>query len=279
MIRSTRAPFALAILLLSGCLSIERLAIPKSALLDARYETAGSTQDVDHAAWSDFLARYAELDNDGVRRIAYGSVDEQARADLAAYTQRLQSLDPSALARNSQLAYWVNLYNAKTVEVILEHYPVKSIRSIRDSPIDPGPWENARLEVNGERLSLHDIEHGIVRPLWPGTPEIHYLLNCAATGCPNLGAAAYTGADIEAALNAAARSFVNDPRGVVVLPDGRLQVSKIYAWYRKDFGATTEDVLAHLRRYAAPELRAQLEDRTRIDRYAYDWSLNDSSSP
>ncbi len=141
---------------------------------------------------------------------------------------------------------------------------------------DLGPWEDKRLNVNGNPLSLHDIEHGIVRPLWANEPRIHYILNCAAAGCPNLGQKAYTGANIQRSLHDAAIAFVNDPRGVTVLPNGQIQASKIYSWYKDDFGGSNEAVLNHIHKYALPDLKAALKDKKRIAKYAYDWSLNDA---
>lgn len=261
----------------AGCTSIERLAIPNARTIEADWTASAGAADVSHLAFSEFLARYATSDGDGVVRIAYGAVSGADATTLNAYLDTLQAVDPSTLTREGQLAYWINLYNAKTVSVILEHYPVRSIRAIRIHPIDPGPWDEARLYVTGRPLSLHDIEHGVLRPNWPEAPEIHYLLNCAAVGCPNLGLAAYTAENVGDALEQGARRYVNDPRGVALQDDGKLRVSKIYAWYREDFGGSDAAVLDHLRRYAEPALRSRLAESTRIDGYVYDWALNDAS--
>ena len=180
------------------------------------------------------------------------------------------------LARPEQLAFWINLYNARTVALVLDHYPVESIRDIKSRLFSFGPWGEPLLEVEGRKLSLNDIEHGILRPLWRD-PRIHYVLSCAAVGCPNLRRAAFTGADREAAMEEAARDYVNDPRGVHFDDRGQLTVSKIYLWYEEDFGGSIEGVLAHLQRYAGPALAARLHGRERIDDYAYDWSLNDAA--
>lgn len=263
--------------LLAGCVSIERLAIPDPVALRGFDSGGGADLGPSHDAWTMFLQRYVQLDANGVARVGYGGVSGADRAALASYIAALSSLDASTLSRAAQLAYWVNLYNATTVAVVLDHYPVDSIRSIGSGLFAIGPWGDKRLVVNGRSLSLHDIEHGIVRPLWSDRPEIHYLLNCAAVGCPNLGLRAYTATNIDAALTAAAQSFVNDPRGVTVLDGGRLRLSKIYAWYREDFGGSDSAVLDHLRRYAADDLRKQLTGLERIDSYAYDWALNDQA--
>lgn len=277
MANPVRITLLTLLLTFTGCTSIERLAIPEAEAITADWPRAAE-QEVDHGAWDAFLARYARTDAKGVTRVDYGAVTAADRRALEGYISDLEATGTGGEARNAQLSYWINLYNAKTVAVILDHYPVRSIRRIRAHPLDPGPWDEARLTVAGRRLSLHDIEHGIVRPGWADVPEVHYLLNCAAAGCPNLGLSAYTGANIDSALETAARAFVNDPRGVTVLPNGGLRLSKIYAWYREDFGSGREDLLEHLRRYAAPPLLEKLDEDVRIRGYAYDWSLNDTAN-
>lgn len=198
------------------------------------------------------------------------------RSALDGYLKRLSTVPVNQLARPEQLAFWINLYNARTVALVLDRYPVNSIRDIKFKLFALGPWSERLLEVAGRKLSLNDIEHGIIRPLWRD-PRIHYALNCAALGCPDLRKSAYSGADIEAALEEAARDYVNDPRGMRFDDRGRLTVSKIYLWYEEDFGRSVDGVLAHLRRYADPGLAARLHGRERVDDYAYDWSLNDAA--
>jgi hypothetical protein len=105
---------------------------------------------------------------------------------------------------------------------------------------------------------------------------VHYAVNCASIGCPNIWPRAWRAATLERELDAAAAAFVNHPRGVTVLPDGRLRVSSIYGWFREDFGGSEAGVVAHLRHYAAPALAARLGEGTAIAEDAYDWALNDA---
>jgi hypothetical protein len=237
----------------------------------------GGSERVDHDGWDRFLETYVSTDAAGVNRVAYGRVTPADRAALGAYLDRLGRIPVERLARPEQLAFWVNLYNARTVALVLEHYPVTSIRDIRFGLFDTGPWSEALLEVRGRKLSLNDIEHGILRPIWQDL-RIHYVLNCAALGCPNLGGSAYRGVTIEQRMDAAARAYINHPRAVRFDPDGELIASKIYAWFEEDFGGSPGAVLAHLRCYAEPDLAARLAGRERIDDYAYDWSLNDAAA-
>lgn len=264
-------------LALAGCTTLEAQVAP-AAEPWARWErhNAASAQAVDHRAWAGFLARYRVAGADDVARMRYAAVTAADRDALKQYVARLEAVDVDALNRREQLAYWVNLYNSVTVRTVLDRYPVKSIRdiSLGGGLFEVGPWGAKLVAVRGERLSLDDIEHRILRPLW-SDPRIHYVVNCASIGCPDLPAAPLTGANADAALDAAARAYINHPRGAA-LNGGRLVASSIYRWFREDFGDSEAGVLAHLRRYAAPPLAAQLAGVSAIDRYEYDWSLNDA---
>ena len=265
----------IVLLALFGCTSIERSFLPNAALADPHWQQAQTSQGtVDHDAWDHFLGRYVAPDDKGVNRVDYAAVTDEDRAALDAYIARLEATEVTALPRAEQFAFWVNLYNAKTVAVVLDHYPVESIRKIDSGFFDPGPWDEERLTVEDRALSLDDIEHRILRPVF-ADPRVHYVLNCAASGCPNLGREAYRGEDLEERLEAAARAYINSPRGVSVDERGALTVSKIYSWFKEDFGDTDAAVLDHIRRYAETGLRTRLDNRTDIDHYEYDWSLND----
>lgn len=263
----------------AACICVERLALPTAELGDRHWMStdAASPETVDHGAWDTFLATYVATDPAGVNRVAYAAVTVDDRAALDAYFDRLQATPVSRLSRDEQLAFWVNLYNARTVALILDHYPVDSIRDIRFGLLSFGPWDEPLVTVEDRALSLNDVEHRIIRPIWRDQ-RVHYVLNCAASGCPNLGLRAYTGDSIDRAMDAAARAYVNDPRGARIDGDGRLTVSKIYGWFREDFGGDHPGLIAELRRHAAAPLRDRLEGREHVDAYAYDWSLNDTGS-
>jgi hypothetical protein len=237
----------------------------------------------DDAALDSLLARYVVPHADGVTRVRYAAW-KAAAADLAALDSWIEAAAarrPSAMPRLTAFAYWANLYNALTLKVVLARHPVASIRDIRSTgvPLDPkgwfGPWRTRLVTVEGRRLSLDDIEHEIMRPGFRD-PRVHYAVNCASIGCPNLWPHAWRAATLERELDAAAAAFVNHPRGVTVLPDGRLRVSSIYAWFREDFGGDEAGVLAHLRRHAAPALAAALARARGIAEDVYDWTLNDA---
>jgi hypothetical protein len=241
-------------------------------------QDADSTARIEHAAWDDFLQRHVHPHADGINRVDYGAVTPQERQRLSDYINGLESVAIRSYARPEQLAYWVNLYNSATVALVLEHYPVADIREIDISPglFSVGPWDGQLLEVEGQALSLNDIEHRILRPLWQD-PRLHYLLNCASLGCPNLHARAYTADKLPALLDANARAYINHPRGVEIV-DGKARVSSIYNWFNVDFGGDQPSVLAHIRQYAAPELARSLAPVRTIRGYAYDWALNDHTT-
>jgi hypothetical protein len=234
----------------------------------------GSRLSVDHGPWTAFLETYLVRGEDGINRVDYRGVTPRDRARLDAYLETLASTEVDRLSRASQLPFWINLYNALTVQVILDHLPVDSIREIDISPglFSNGPWGKKLIRVEGEEVSLNDVEHRIIRPIWQD-PRIHYAVNCAALGCPNLQPRAFTPENTERLLEKGAGDYVNHPRGARVR-DGDLVVSSIYDWYQADFGGSEAGVIDHLLRYAGPGLRQRLEGFREVDDYRYDWSLN-----
>ena len=253
------------------------IGIPASSLVDPIFEVndPNSLYAVDHTAWDNFLARYLVTDSQGLNRIHYGRVDSCDRQQLNYYLEQLQATNISLLNRDEQLAYWFNLYNAKTVSIVLSKYPVRSVRQIKQKLTDfVGPFDDEGVvQVLGKPLSLNDIESGIVRPIW-NDPRIHYALNCASFGCPNLAPTAWTGHDLDARLNGAAYEFVNSGRAVKSGLFG-VRTAKIYKWYAADFGGSDEAVLRHIQQYANCETARKISGRNSICGYFYDWSLND----
>jgi Protein of unknown function, DUF547 len=239
----------------------------------------GSTQTADHGPWTALLQKYVVAGGDGLNRVRYAAFKSEAQPALKAYIAALEAAKVTALDRAEQFAYWANLYNAKTVDIILDAYPVKSIKDISlgggvVASITGGPWKAKVLMVEGEKLSLDDIEHKILRVYFKD-PRVHYAVNCASFGCPNLGREAFTGANLDANLEAGAAAYINHERGISV-KNGEVQASSIYKWFAEDFGGNTKGVLAHVRKYASPELKQKLESITTIDEYRYDWNLNDA---
>ena len=256
------------------------LAAPSSTLLkfwNASDET--NTATIDHSAWQNLLTAYLSSHPSGVNRFDYAALKASAedRAKLADYLAHLQAHDPRAYARAEQKPYWINFYNALTVQVVVNAYPVDSIRDIHESWIPlSGPWDDIHATVASQDLTLNNIEHGILRPIWRDN-RIHYAVNCASYGCPNQSPTVFTAANTEELLDASARAYVNHPRGVDFVDDDFLVISSIYDWYVEDFGGNQTSVLAHLIQYAEAGLAARLKDFAGSVDYEYDWSLNQPS--
>lgn len=250
-------------------------AAPRAVLWDrwADFDDS-STLTVDHTVWDRFLAANVFAGDDGINRVGYGKVSALDRAALERYLVRLSGTPVGQLNRSEQLAFWINLYNALTVQVVLTHYPVDSIRAIRSGIFNPGPWGRNLISVDGTDITLDDIEHRILRPIWRD-PRLHYALNCASLGCPDLQRQAFTGPNADALMTKAAADFINHPRGVEI--DGETAiVSSIYDWFAVDFGGSAESLVAHLTQYADTDLATALHRVTEF-RYGYDWDLNDAT--
>ncbi|HEU4342701.1 MAG TPA: DUF547 domain-containing protein [Candidatus Binatia bacterium] len=236
---------------------------------------AASTARIDHGAWERFLKKYLVAPHpSGINRVRYDAVTPEDRSALKTYLTSLQNLAISSYNRAEQKAYWINLYNALTVDLILSRFPVQSIRDINISPgfFARGPWGAKLLNIEGEKLSLDDMEHRILRPIWKDN-RVHYAVNCASLGCPNLQPVAFTGSNTEALLERAAREFINHPRGVTV-KNGKLRVSSIYIWFQEDFGGSAEDLMEHWQEYADNALANILRNYTGGLEHDYDWRLN-----
>lgn len=266
------------VLPLAAFTSAERLFAPAADLWPRwQQHDPDSAAALDFDRWEALLGRVVVAGADGINRVDYRALAGAEAATLDRVVAELAAVRIGSYGRDEQLAFWINLYNAVTLQVVAAHYPVASIRDIDISPgwFADGPWGAALVTVEGEALTLNDIEHRILRPIWRDA-RIHYAVNCASLGCPNLAGTAYRSGDIGDRLDAAARGYVNHPRGVT-LRDGRVTVSKIYDWFLEDFGGSTAGLLAHLRRYAASGLAADLAQRGEIDGTAYDWALNDAA--
>ncbi|MGE3528307.1 MAG: DUF547 domain-containing protein [Methyloceanibacter sp.] len=256
--------------------------LPGAALGDAVQDlfSAAAEQSaapVDHSAWDNLLKTYVKPGADGLNRVDYAGLKAEGLPALRGYIAALEGVDPGMLDRNEQFALLANLYNAKTVEIVASRYPVKSIKDISlggglVAAVTGGPWKAKVVKLKGVDLSLDDIEHGILRPVFKD-PRVHYAVNCASIGCPNLGTAAFTGATLDAQLDQAAKDYVNSPRGVR-FDNGDPVVSSIYVWFIDDFGGTDQGVLDHLRKYAAPGLSEQLAGATSLGGDSYNWGLN-----
>lgn len=232
-----------------------------------------SQVEIDHSDWQFLIDKYLRYsDKSKMYMFVYGGVSRQNYERLQAYLKKLATIDPRTLKKNEQLAYWINLYNALTVDLILRNYPVKSITKLGKGWFRMGPWRDEVISIQGKSISLHDIEHRILRPLWK-SPRVHYAINCASIGCPDLAPSVYKSSIIEAQLDEAGKRFINQNKGVNFV-GGRLVLSKIFDWYSDDFGGS-EGYWKELLLFADQPLRKRLEGYQGGTSFHYNWKLNE----
>lgn len=231
----------------------------------------GVRQEVDHTAWQSLLDAWVTTGPEGINLVRYQAMDADARNQLRGYIDSLATIDPRTLTRHAQQAYWINLYNAITVAVVLEYPRKRSILRMGRKLLAIGPWDDEQVEIVGHRLTLNDIEHRILRPLFDD-PRVHFAVNCASLSCPNLAKTAYTAANLDAVLDAQVQAYLHHPRGLRV-DERHVVLSSIFDWYRVDF-ADDEQGLRDWLAARRPDLANVIRDTRRTLRYDYDWRLN-----
>ncbi len=246
-----------------------------SADLDERWASFSQTSqlEVDHSEWQLILDDYLVSDTDsGINLFDYDGLLDDGRKPLDDYVKSLVSIDPLNLEKQEQKAYWINLYNALTVQLILNNYPLASITTLGSNPLEFGPWNEDAVSINGITLSLNDIEHRIIRPLYDDY-RIHFAVNCASIGCPNLATEAFTADTLDEQLDQAATEYLDHPRGIELNGDD-LYLSSLFKWYADDFGKNQSAVLATLSRHTTVNDAEVLKKFKGTPIYAYDWGLN-----
>ena len=233
-------------------------------------------KDTPRSGWDAVLVKHVKApDASGLARFDYAALKASAKdsAILEAYVKALESTDPNGLSDNEAIAYWANLYNAVTIQIVTEAYPVSTIKKVKGGAFKTGPWKKDLITVNGQKMSLDDVEHKTLRKKYP-SPLIHYMVNCASVGCPNLKDGVWAVDTLDVERETAARDYINSPRGAKVTDKG-LVVSSIYDWFEEDFGGNKDGVMAHLSEYAEGDLKAAIDGGIKISGYDYDWSLNE----
>lgn len=225
----------------------------------------------DHSAFNTLLAAHVNFD---AGRVDYAGLKKDEPA-LDAYLAEIAKVDMETYDRNEKMAILINAYNGYTLKLILENYPgVKSIRDLKE------PWKTVRYNVGGEKVSLDNIEHNILRPIFKD-PRIHFAVNCASVGCPALAEFAYTGDDLEAQLEKAMKRTVASDRYVQVKSD-KLYVSSILKWYGEDFTKAdwkprADTIPAFLASYGEGDVGKFLKENpdAKLNFLDYSWALND----
>ena len=224
----------------------------------------------------------AAIDHGGFDKVlkknvnAKGLVDYKAlKADPAALDQYLAlvSKNPPAASwsKNEQMAYWINAYNAYTIRLILDHYPLNSIKDIGSKikiPFVTTPWAAKFFSIGGKKMSLDNIEHGTLRKNY-NDPRIHFALVCASYSCPRLRNEAYTAARLDAQLDDQGRDFLNNP---AKNKPGKAsaQLSKYFDWYKGDWEKNGQSVPAWVNKYST----VKMDPKATVSYLDYNWSLN-----
>lgn len=214
-----------------------------------------ATAQVSHADWDALLQKHVTTSG----KVNYDGFKQDA-ASLNAYLGKLSKNHPNSnWTRNQRLAYWINAYNAYTVKLIVDNYPVSSITKLHNGK----PWEVKWIKIGSKTYSLNNIEHDIIRPTFE-EPRIHFAVNCAAKSCPPLLNHAWTAKNLESNLERQSRTFINNTR-YNQISDRGAKLSKIFEWYAADFGNLT----AFVNKYASTKVKAG-----NISYLEYDWALN-----
>ncbi|MAP80028.1 MAG: hypothetical protein CL526_02955 [Aequorivita sp.] len=219
-----------------------------------------NTQIVDHSQWDQLLKQHVQPN---------GLVDYQGFSanlpQLEAYLKMLSKQNPNQdWSVQELLAYYINLYNAATIRLIVENYPVNSIKDI-DSP-----WTKGRVAIGDKMLSLGGIENGILRKM--NEPRIHFAINCASVSCPKLLNEAYTASKINEQLNTVTKEFIDSTENEISENSARL--STIFDWYKNDFKVNGKtDVIGYINQFSD----IKIKPNANISFKNYNWKLNSSN--
>jgi hypothetical protein len=234
---------------------------------------AVSAQAFDHSAFDELLKK----------NVVKGMVDYDAFAEAGSFKKYLASLeaaDPSKLPDKERLAFWIDAYNAYTIQLVNAHQERASIKNINEAEgliRAKGPWKQPVVKVGGRTYSLDEVENDVIRKQFH-EPRVHFALVCAAMSCPPLRSEAYTGAQLDAQLDSQARLFLQDAaRGSHVdVKDGVVRVSRIFDWYKDDFGGSDDAIGRFIALYhsESPEKQLLLGGHFKIEFLEYDWRLN-----
>lgn len=213
---------------------------------------------INHSKWSILLENH--VSNNG--EVNYQNLKEN-KAELDSYIKTLQEGYASikTASKNQKIAYWINAYNALTIDLILRNYPLKSIKNIKN------PWDQHLWQFGDKRLSLNDIEHKILRKM--DEPRIHFAIVCASESCPKLQNTAFTAKNLEEQLTKATQEFLADTSKNEI-SENEIKLSKIFKWFKKDF-EKNGSLIDFLNRYTD----VTISDKAKKSYKDYSWDLND----
>lgn len=221
-----------------------------------------------HQLWTELLKMHVRDDGN----VNYqGFLQDKAKLQRYLDTLSQNPPDTTTWSEAEQLAYWINVYNAFTVKLIVDNYPLESITDLHPTLHVPGVntvWHKKFFRIGNQKASLDEIEHQILRKQF-NEPRIHFAINCASKSCPPLRPEAYEAGKLEEQLTEQARSFINNPKYNQIEAE-RAEVSKIFSWFSGDF-TKQGSLQEYLNKYSTVQLRADAA----IAYKDYDWSLNE----
>ena len=268
-----RALFVVGFAVNAGAL---RVGAGETVLVGREVATAErlAMQEIDHSRWEQLLAKH--VDRNGMVNYRAWKADAAAVSGLDNYLNHLSraTWDVKTPAA-TQIAFWINAYNAVTVRGILREYPTSSIRNHTARLLGYNIWKDLKLRVAGRQFSLDDMEHKILRKM--GEPRIHFAIVCASIGCPKLQAWAFTPDKLDSQLTTAAQEFFQDKSKVQFdLSTSEVRLSQILSWFGTDFGKDQKAQLRYIALYAPAGTRELLASgRARVSFLEYDWGLNE----
>jgi len=228
--------------------------------LSPTFSPEGKQSVISHETWNLLLSKCM---------IAGGKVNYRAfvakKTELQSYLEMLQQNPPQTnWSRYEKMAYWINAYNAFTVKLVVDHYPINSIRDLNNG----NPWDNEFLSIGDKKYSLNNIENDMLRKQFTDA-RIHFAVNCASQSCPRLFNQAFTAENVDKQLTQLAKEFINDPAKNKINAD-KAEVSQIFNWYKDDF-TKTGTLADFLNTYSTTKINSTAA----ISFLEYDWSLNE----
>jgi hypothetical protein len=230
----------------------------------------------DYSAWNQLLERYYNPE----KGMDYKALKAKDKAALDQLRRQMATVDPAALSKEDRLAYWINLYNINVVGIVVDNYPVESIRDLSTDPIVRlNVFKKDSVAIKGGKTSLDKIENEKIRGVYKDA-RIHFAINCAAASCPPIRPEAYVGAKVNAQLDDQADKFLNGPNGVRFTKKGDtlvVRTTKIMDWFGDDFEKWGGGKIAFLKKHLTPQRLTILNSSKDVDLDYddYSWKLND----
>jgi len=246
--------------LLTGCFGNQGLPVKNTS--EDPIEDAASNL-LDHSGWDTLLVGF--VDEEGF--VDYKGFQNK-QAELDQYLDYLSNNEPqNEWPIEEQMAYYINLYNAATISLVVKNYPVESIQDIKSKGPIKKPWVIKFIKIGKKTFTLHGLESGILREM--GDARIHFAINCASYSCPKLQNRAYTAMNLNTMLNKASSEFFNSDRNIL---DAQIpKLSAIMDWYRSDYEDEGVSLIEYVNRYG----NIRIEEGAKVEFLEYDWSLNE----